>query len=470
MIKTGIRVIRGPDWDISNHEDGGPGHLGTIIDVSRQDQTCTVQWDNGHLSNCTATSDQQDLRIVYTESTVSKGHAHFAYCNICNNSQHMVRGLRFKCVTCKDYDLCMKCYMADEHDKTHSFVRVNSRLSKVIPVLPRVKSKRTKLYGFGPGASVMLTPFATSSHIDDIGRIEEMIEEEGGAAKVTWPSGEITTVNTGKDGLVEIKLVEPHHVGHVYIDHIPAADLSQPPDSCINPGDKVCVDLNFDTFQGLQQDYGDGLMIWKRKLRHVKIVYKDKANDWKKFQVLLIQGDVQKIMGETGKVVDVPRSTLCEVYFESVSRTYVLYIASLTKMSVPVVGDRVMVLADVGILMKRQRYLWKDPMRNFLRKKKFVFSPSCVVKDDGDSVVPREQTGSLSSDSDDEGTIKLTLRDKPSVYSQPEVKEMPAPFGVVKTLLTALIVNDEDGMSSEEEHVPKVNSKNIKLELPPYIS
>lgn len=57
----------------------------------------------------------------------------------------------------------------------------------------------------------------------DIGRIEEMIEEEGGTAKVTWPSGEITTVNTGKDGLVEIKLVEPHHVGHVYIDHIPAA-------------------------------------------------------------------------------------------------------------------------------------------------------------------------------------------------------------------------------------------------------
>lgn len=38
-----------------------------------------------------------------------------------------------------------------------------------------------------------------------------------------------------------------------------------------------------------------------------------------------------QIMGETGKVVDVPRSTLCEVYFESVSRTYVLFIASLTK-------------------------------------------------------------------------------------------------------------------------------------------
>ncbi|XP_052081431.1 E3 ubiquitin-protein ligase MIB2-like [Mytilus californianus] len=446
MIKSGIRVIRGPDWDPSIHEDGGPGHLGTIIDVSRQDQTCTVQWDNGHLSNCKATSDQQDLRIVYTESTVTKGNSHFAYCNICNNSRQNVSGLRFKCVTCKDYDLCMKCYMADEHDKTHSFVRINSRISKVIPILTRVKSKRTKLYGFGPGASVMLTPFATSSHIDDIGRIEEMIEEDGGTAKVTWPSREVTTVKTGKDGLIEIKLVEPHHVGHVYIDHIPAVDLSQPPDSCINPGDKVCVDLNFDTFQGLQQDYGGWI------------------------------DDMEEIMGETGKVVDVPRNTLCEVYFASVSRTYVLFIAALTKMSVPVVGDRVMVLADVGILIRRQRYLWKEAMRNLIGKtgtvdsidvmgnlsisfsgnRKFDFSPSCVVKDDGDSVVPRD-------DSDDEGTIKITLEDEPSVYHESELKEMPTPFGVDEESVDSSdgSDNDEDGISSDEEHVPKVNTSMV---------
>ncbi|XP_071147139.1 E3 ubiquitin-protein ligase MIB2-like [Mytilus edulis] len=447
MIKTGIRVIRGPDWDLSIHEDGGPGHLGTIIDVSLQDQTCTVQWDNGQLSNCKATSDQQDLRIVYTESTVSKGFVQFAYCDVCHNSKQNIIGLRFKCVNCEDFDLCMKCYMADEHDKTHPFVRVSSRISKVIPVLPRVKSKRTKLYGFGPGASVMLTPFATSSHIDDIGRIEEIIQEEGGTAKVTWPSGEITTVNTGKDGLVEIKLVEPHHVGHVYIDHIPAADLSQPPDSCINPGDKVCVDLNFDTFQGLQQFNGG----WNEEM--------------------------EKIMGETGKAVHLPNRNQCEVYYESVSRSWLLYIAVLTKMSVPVVGDRVMVLADVGILIRRQRYLWKEPMRNmigktgtvdsvdvmgnlsvsFSGKKKFVFSPSCVVKDDGDSVIPREQTGLLSSDSDDEGTIKLTLRDKPTIYRQPEVKA--SPFGVDEDSLDNS--DDDDCMSSEEEHVPKVNTSMV---------
>ena len=69
MIKIGVRVIRGPDWDHGSHEDGGPGHLGTIIDISRKTLTCTVQWDNGNLTNCQASDDHKDLRIVYTEST-----------------------------------------------------------------------------------------------------------------------------------------------------------------------------------------------------------------------------------------------------------------------------------------------------------------------------------------------------------------------------------------------------------------
>jgi hypothetical protein len=34
------------------------------------------------------------------------------------------------------------------------------------------------------------------------------------------------------------------------------SDMSLPVESCINIGDKVCVDLNTDTFKGLMQDYG----------------------------------------------------------------------------------------------------------------------------------------------------------------------------------------------------------------------
>ena len=59
----------------------------------------------------------------------------------------------------------------------------------------------------------------------DIGRIVELNNAEGGTAKIQWLTGEDTTHSTGKDGIVEIKLVDTHHVGHVYIDHIPIAGM-----------------------------------------------------------------------------------------------------------------------------------------------------------------------------------------------------------------------------------------------------
>jgi len=73
------------------------------------------------------------IKLNYFSVSSLSGYAQFAYCNIhfvCKDRQ-LIRGLRFKCVPCKDYDLCMKCYMGDEHDKNHAFVRLNYRLGKV---------------------------------------------------------------------------------------------------------------------------------------------------------------------------------------------------------------------------------------------------------------------------------------------------------------------------------------------------
>jgi len=70
------------------------------------------------------------IHIKLNYFSVSRAYCHFAYCDVCKHRQSM-RGLRFKCVPCKDYDLCMKCYMGDEHDKNHAFVRLNNRLCKV---------------------------------------------------------------------------------------------------------------------------------------------------------------------------------------------------------------------------------------------------------------------------------------------------------------------------------------------------
>ena len=46
------------------------------------------------------------------------------------------------------------------------------------------------------------------------------------------------------------------------------SDMSLPVESCINIGDKVCVDLNTDTFKGLMQDYGG----WNDGMEKVRMI------------------------------------------------------------------------------------------------------------------------------------------------------------------------------------------------------
>ncbi|KAI8750496.1 E3 ubiquitin-protein ligase MIB2, partial [Biomphalaria glabrata] len=52
-MKPGIRVVRGPDWTYED-QDGGEGHVGTVVQVpgkddsSTPDKHVTVLWDNGN--------------------------------------------------------------------------------------------------------------------------------------------------------------------------------------------------------------------------------------------------------------------------------------------------------------------------------------------------------------------------------------------------------------------------------------
>lgn len=49
------------------------------------------------------------------------------FCDICNEPgefNECIKGFRWQCLYCNDYDLCNKCYMEDEHDATHKFQRV----------------------------------------------------------------------------------------------------------------------------------------------------------------------------------------------------------------------------------------------------------------------------------------------------------------------------------------------------------
>ncbi|KAF9089337.1 hypothetical protein BGX23_006757 [Mortierella sp. AD031] len=64
----------------------------------------------------------------------------------CNNCRTVpIRGLRYKCANCQDYDLCEGCEAAEVHIKSHVFMKIR------IPIPPLANSRTKKLPPFYPG-------------------------------------------------------------------------------------------------------------------------------------------------------------------------------------------------------------------------------------------------------------------------------------------------------------------------------
>ncbi|KAI9355913.1 hypothetical protein DFJ73DRAFT_623256 [Zopfochytrium polystomum] len=93
-------------------------------------------------------------------------------CNHCNLSP--VRGFRFKCVNCVDFDLCETCEAAEVHTKTHVFIKIR------IPIPPHANPRSTLIPLFYPGTgfssdqapSVDFKELQKNTHFD-------MVELEG---------------------------------------------------------------------------------------------------------------------------------------------------------------------------------------------------------------------------------------------------------------------------------------------------
>lgn len=49
-------------------------------------------------------------------------------CDCCK--KHGLRGMRWKCCVCADYDLCTQCYLSNKHDLTHAFERYETAHSR----------------------------------------------------------------------------------------------------------------------------------------------------------------------------------------------------------------------------------------------------------------------------------------------------------------------------------------------------
>ncbi|KAH7051670.1 hypothetical protein BKA57DRAFT_392279, partial [Linnemannia elongata] len=89
----------------------------------------------------------------------------------CNNCRTVpIRGLRYKCANCQDYDLCEGCEAAEVHIKSHVFMKIR------IPIPPLANSRTKKLPPFYPGIPQgntstpdhMLQELLQKTHFDNV--------------------------------------------------------------------------------------------------------------------------------------------------------------------------------------------------------------------------------------------------------------------------------------------------------------
>lgn len=138
-LGLGVRVVRGPDWEW-NDQDGGEGHAGTVVEVGMPPsyrnpdsnptpcsktsyKTVIVQWDHGSRWNYRIGYQGCYDLLVFDNAPISVKHQGVK-CNGCSTQE--ITGIRWKCRPCGDYNLCTQCYMADLHDLTHCFERIQS--------------------------------------------------------------------------------------------------------------------------------------------------------------------------------------------------------------------------------------------------------------------------------------------------------------------------------------------------------
>ncbi|XP_055898216.1 uncharacterized protein LOC106053065 [Biomphalaria glabrata] len=229
-MKPGIRVVRGPDWTYED-QDGGEGHVGTVVQVpgkddsSTPDKHVTVLWDNGNRHQYRAGAENAYDLHVFDNATA--GVTHPIICNGCKDIG--MKGLRWKCNSCENYDLCNKCYGTDQHELSHQFSRYDTRASNGILVPARSQSQDDKIRAMGifTGATVCRGSDWKWEDQDGGEGQQGIVKEDGkppyrSLVIVQWASGKKADYRVGADGNVDLKCLAPASGGYYYKSHLPA--------------------------------------------------------------------------------------------------------------------------------------------------------------------------------------------------------------------------------------------------------
>lgn len=292
MLEVGLRVVRGYDWKWKD-QDGGEGHAGTVVEVGKPlallqnttthgqnstdktpDKTVIVQWDHGPRSNYRIGYQGYYDLLVFDNAAAGIQHNQI----VCDGCKKFIVGFRWECSQCSNYDLCTHCYMADVHDVSHTFQRIQTPDSVGIDMSPREGCVKIPLKGIFIGAKVVRGPdWEWGNQDGGPGQSGTVIEIRGwdnessrSVATVAWTLGTTNVYRLGYKGCVDLCSIEDATCGTYYKEHLPVLghtfltvgdsksfiDLPNHTPVIYEVGDKVKVSKDIDTLKELQADHG----------------------------------------------------------------------------------------------------------------------------------------------------------------------------------------------------------------------
>ncbi|XP_012662821.1 E3 ubiquitin-protein ligase MIB2 isoform X3 [Otolemur garnettii] len=385
-VQVGMRVVRGVDWKWGQ-QDGGEGSVGTVVELGRHgspstpDRTVVVQWDQGTRTNYRAGYQGAHDLLLYDNAQIGVRHPNII-CDCCK--KHGLRGMRWKCRVCPDYDLCTQCYMQARHDLAHAFERYETAHSRPVTLSPRQGLPRIPLRGIFQGAKVVRGPDWEWGSQDGgegkPGRVADIrgwdVETGRSVASVTWADGTTNVYRVGHKGKVDLKCVAEAAGGFYYKEHLPRlgkpAELQRRVSADGQPfqhGDKVKCLLDTDILREMQEGHGG----WNPRMA--------------------------EFIGQTGTVHRITDRGDVRVQFNHETR-WTFHPGALTKHNSFWVGDVVRVIDDLDAVKRLQagHGEWTDDMapalghvgkvvkvfgdgnlRVAVGGQRWTFSPSCLV-------------------------------------------------------------------------------------------
>eukprot|EP00106_Octopus_bimaculoides_P008227 XP_014775669.1 PREDICTED: E3 ubiquitin-protein ligase MIB2-like [Octopus bimaculoides] len=355
-MDVGLRVTRGPDWKWGN-QDGGVGNIGTVIEIGKPgsatspDKTVVVQWDHGSRTNYRiGYQGAYDLRVF---DNAPSGVKHTSIiCDSCNKSA--IQGMRWRCLTCHDFDLCTVCYHGDKHDIKHSFLRFDTPASKGVKMPKRASSTKMEAWGIFKGAKVLRGNDWDWGNQDGgegkPGKVRDIrgwdLESGRSVANVVWSNSQMNVYRVGHKGKVDLKATQCASGGMFYVDHLPVlgefteTSASGEPTCHFKVGDRVRVDLDMEILKVMQEGHGG----WNPRMA--------------------------EYIGQVGSVHRITDRGDVRVQYEGCSNRWTFHPGALTKVQLFAIGDSVQIIEDIRKVKEYQKGHgeWTDSMASALGK------------------------------------------------------------------------------------------------------